>query len=86
MTISFVTRATALFFAGVLAAGTSAARAAGPGADPPRWRVIVANDTCPDVTWGLTEAEVRQAFADLIGAHLDEMSRTAGEPRRSCRG
>ena len=42
---------------------------------PPRWRIIIANDTCPDVTWGFTEAQVRQAFADLIGAHLDEIGR-----------
>jgi hypothetical protein len=40
------------------------------------WRIIIANDTCPDVTWGFTEAQVRQAFADLIAAHLDEMTRT----------
>ena len=47
---------------------------------PPRWRIIIANDTCPDVTWGFTEAQVRQAFADLIGAHLDEMTRTDALP------
>src|ERR1017187_4592049 len=46
------------------------------GDGPPDWRIIIANDTCPDVTWGFTEAQVRQAFADLIGAHLDEMNRT----------
>ena len=43
---------------------------------PPHWRIIIANDTCPDVTWGFTEAQVRQSFADLIAAHLDEMTRT----------
>jgi hypothetical protein len=47
---------------------------------PPPWRVIIANDTCPDVTWGFTEAQVRQAFADLIAAHLDEMTRTDALP------
>jgi hypothetical protein len=47
---------------------------------PPPWRVIVANDTCPDVTWGSTQTQVRQAFADLIAAHLDEMTRTDALP------
>jgi hypothetical protein len=47
---------------------------------PPAWRVIIANDTCPDVTWGFTEGQVRQAFADLLAAHLDEMSRTDALP------
>jgi hypothetical protein len=28
------------------------------------------------MTWGFTEAQTRQAFADLIAAHLDEMTRT----------
>jgi len=45
-----------------------------------RPRLIIANDTCPDVTWGYTEAETRQAFADLIAAHLDEMTRTDAGP------
>ena len=48
---------------------------------PLPWRVIIANDTCPDVTWGFTEAQVRQSFADLIAAHLDEMTRTDALPR-----
>ena len=43
-------------------------------------RILIANDTCPDVTWGFTEAQVRQAFADLIAAHLDEMTRTDALP------
>jgi hypothetical protein len=43
---------------------------------PTPWRILIANDTCPDVTWGFTEGQVRQAFADLIAAHLDEMTRT----------
>ena len=47
---------------------------------PVPWRVIIANDTCPDVTWGFTEAQVRQSFADLIAAHLDEMTRTDALP------
>ena len=44
------------------------------------WLVIIANDTCPDVTWGFPESQVRQAFADLIAAHLDEMTRTDALP------
>jgi hypothetical protein len=44
------------------------------------WRVIVANDNCPDVTWGLTYEQTRQALADLVRAHLDEMNRTDAEP------
>lgn len=52
---------------------------AGEAAELP-WRIIVANDTCPDVTWGFTEAQVRQSFADLIRAHLDEMNRTDAAP------
>ena len=50
-----------------------------PSPSPP-WRVIIANDTCPDVTWGFTEAQTRQAFADLVAAHLDEMARTDAQP------
>jgi len=47
----------------------------------PPWRILIANDTCPDVTWGFTEAQVRESFAELIRAHLDEMNRTdAGPP------
>ena len=59
-----------------LASGTGVAWAA--DAMPPQigQRILVGNDTCPDVTWGFTETQVRQAFADLIAAHLDEMTRT----------
>ena len=60
----------------ILATGTMSAPHIFAGDGPPRWRVIIANDTCPDVTWGFTEAQTRQAFADLIAAHLDEMTRT----------
>jgi hypothetical protein len=49
----------------------------------PPWRILIANDTCPDVTWGFTEAQTRQAFADLLAAHLDEMARTDGAPLES---
>lgn len=44
--------------------------------EPARWRVLIANDNCPDVTWGFTEEQTRQAFADLVRSHLDEMNRT----------
>ena len=47
---------------------------------PTPWRVIIANDTCPDVTWGFTEVQTRQALADLIANHLDEMTRTDALP------
>jgi len=46
-------------------------------------RILIANDTCPDVTWGFTETQVRQAFADLLAAHLDEMNRTDAGPPES---
>lgn len=71
-------RRIASVFAGVLIATASATLL---GADaPPPWRIYIANDTCPDVTWGLTEEATRQAFADLINAHLDEMIRTDAAP------
>jgi len=49
-----------------------------PDARP--WTVYVANDNCPDYTWGLTEEQTRQAFADVVRGHLDEMKRTDGQP------
>ena len=64
----------------VLAAGAAHALPIPAEEDAPPWRIIIANDTCPDVTWGFTESQVRQAFADLIAAHLDEMTRTDGLP------
>ncbi|HRY50401.1 MAG TPA: hypothetical protein P5186_20300 [Candidatus Paceibacterota bacterium] len=57
---------------GLHAAESSAA--AGP------WKIIIANDTCPDVTWGFTEAQVRASLAELIRAHLDEMNRSDAGP------
>jgi len=62
------------------ATGAAAAPARG---DANTWRIIIANDTCPDVTWGFTEEQTRQAFADLIAAHLDEMNRTDSGPSES---
>jgi hypothetical protein len=44
--------------------------------DPAAWTAYVANDNCPDYTWGYTEEQTRQAFADIVRAHLDEMKRT----------
>ena len=67
----------------IFAAGAMPALQIFAAAAPPPWRVIIANDTCPDVTWGFTEAQTRQAFADLIAAHLDEMTRTDTLPREN---
>ena len=44
--------------------------------DSARWTVYVTNDNCPDYTWGYTEEQTRQAFADIVRGHLDEMNRT----------
>jgi len=52
-----------------------------PAAAP--WRILIANDNCPDVTWGFTEEQTRQAFADLVRSHLDEMPRTDTGPTES---
>lgn len=46
----------------------------------PAWRIHVTHDNCPDYTWGFTEAQTRQAFADIVRAHLDEMKRTDDQP------
>lgn len=46
-------------------------------------RILIANDTCPDVTWGWTEEQTRQALAELVRSHLDEMQRTEDNPRES---
>ncbi len=43
------------------------------------WTIYVTNDNCPDYTWGLTEEQTRQSFAEIIRAHLDEMKRTDDE-------
>ena len=67
-----------LTLAFILAAGAMPALEILADDAPPPNRIIIANDTCPDVTWGFTEAQTRQAFADLIAAHLDEMTRTGG--------
>ncbi len=43
------------------------------------WTILIANDTCPDYTWGNNEAQTRGNFAELIRSHLDEMNRTDHE-------
>ena len=47
------------------------------------WTVYVTNDNCPDYTWGLTEEQTRQAYADIVRGHLDEMNRTDKEAAAS---
>ena len=49
------------------------------GSKDERWTIFIANDNCPDYTWGFTEEQTRRAFADIVTAHLDEMNRTDGE-------
>ena len=43
------------------------------------WTIYITNDNCPDYTWGLSEEQTRQAFADIVKGHLDEMNRTDAE-------
>lgn len=47
---------------------------------PSNWVVYITNDTCPDYTWGNTEEEALQDYADLVRAHLDQMCRTDALP------
>lgn len=47
-----------------------------PTTDAARWKIFITNDNCPDYTWGLSETQTRQAFADIVKGHLDEMKRT----------
>jgi hypothetical protein len=44
------------------------------------WTIYISNDACSDYTWGFDEKQTRKAFADVIRAHLDEMTRTDNEP------
>ena len=67
--------------AGMLLGIVTPVRAGEP--DAGQWTVYVANDNCPDYTWGLTEEQTRQAFADVVRGHLDEMKRTDGQPSES---
>jgi hypothetical protein len=54
--------------------------------DISQWVIYITNDNCPDYTWGYTEEQTRQSFADIIRGHLDEMNRTddQGAPNRDC--
>jgi len=47
--------------------------------DASEWTIYITNDDCPDYTWGLTEEQTRQSFADIVRGHLDEMRRTDQE-------
>ena len=67
----------------VLLGAALAATAAEPPGDAPSWSIYVTNDNCPDYTWGLTEEQTRQAFADVVRGHLDEMNRTDQQPAES---
>jgi hypothetical protein len=62
------------------------APAAEPPKDPAAWTIYIANDNCPDYTWGYTESQTRKAFADVVKGHLDEMNRTDAHPptERDC--
>jgi len=70
---------TALVAIGVAVGLCGAATGQEPAMDS-QWTIYVANDNCPDYTWGLTEQQTRKAFADVVRGHLDEMSRTDKEP------
>ena len=59
----------------VSVAATAPAAEQGP-TDPSAWTIYITNDNCPDYTWGLSEEQTRQAFADVVKGHLDEMQRT----------
>jgi hypothetical protein len=48
--------------------------------DVSRWKVFIAHDNCPDYTWGFTEEQTRQAFADIVKAHLDRMNQDPSRP------
>ena len=44
--------------------------------------IYITNDNCPDYTWGYTEEQTRQSFADIVRGHLDEMNRTDNQDMR----
>jgi len=72
---------TSCMSAALVVLGLAAAAApAEPPDDPAAWTVYITNDNCPDYTWGFTEEQTRQAFADIVRGHLDEMNRTDSEP------
>ncbi|MFN7998745.1 MAG: hypothetical protein U0Q18_34295 [Bryobacteraceae bacterium] len=43
---------------------------------PADWTIYVTNDACSDYTWGFHEEATRRAYAEVVRAHLDEMTRT----------
>ncbi len=43
---------------------------------PSDWTIYITNDACSDYTWGFNEEPTRRAYADVVRAHLDEMTRT----------
>lgn len=47
--------------------------------DASEWTIYITNDNCPDYTWGYTEEQTRQSFADVVKSHLDEMNLTDSE-------
>jgi len=50
-------------------------------ADPQTvFRIYVANDNCPDYTWGLDEKATRLAYANIVKGHLDAMAVTDKKP------
>ena len=63
----------------VLAFAVVLPAAAQSTADSAAWTIYITNDACSDYTWGFDEATTRRAFADLVNAHLDEMTRTDHE-------
>ncbi len=63
-----------------LLVATAGSGAAQPPTDASKWTFYITNDNCPDYTWGLTEEQTRQAFADVVKGHLDEMKRTDTQP------
>lgn len=77
-TVTGVRGRMAFTLAGWMAGALALWGAAGP--DWSAWTVIVANDSCPDYTWGYPESATRRQFAELVRAHLDEMMRTDGDP------
>ena len=73
-----MTRASMLLAASLSLAMLSTA-AGQVATDPAEWRIYITNDNCPDYTWNFSEEQTRQAFADVVKGHLDEMRRTDDE-------
>ena len=64
------------------AAAAMAATRPGRAASEPaheQWTIYIANDNCPDYTWGNDELQTRRNFAEIVRSHLDEMKRTDEE-------